>query len=673
MERLRRKTLPAWPDPMESLGQKVNTRTRRIGGSSVWFPRGPALERYNKTIRPEVERILNNIELPEGEKMILKMYMIGRSEQRANPIVMICCPDKATRKKAEALIRESDLLERQESCGFGLGSTGFPLEASFLPRPLGKGIYLHESEAWSAETKVDVYGLTPPGIGRKLGFVTSFQRSKSIRYATGGPVVQLGDKLYQLTVAHAAKLNRARKYPEQQDWDLDECDFDGMSDEEDDEHIILSRGSVSPGWPMRDVDLDSDQARSQPSSTDSYAETPKTPHFQSPTMIWSPKSVEMAEEYDEWESSTLLGSFPMPDGYGGELDYLLIQLPGENAVLSKGPNEVPLTSLESRSVHVRDIASTNNADVSILAITSRGVIRGNILADAVSFKTDSVCSFQQLLTVVLSEGLREGDSGSALIDARTGHFYGYVILGVDGDCVAYALPSPMIMAKITTQFQHLPSFHRANRNGHSGLPVENPPMQAWPSTSSSALPLIPEDRAKSSNHLVLQRNLLNAQMDVDRLSTELRNVRSEVEGSRRGSLDPALVRDMQAAMSDHGFRDQLRSLEQWFYVVSAGQQSVALHTLLENANPAHVDYVRHVLRRQGFVIPLAELIGTDNTVSQTGDISVSQGLTNTGQYKPSDQSVDPSSAAASQTADNDDEDMDVGDLLTGSSIGGFPQ
>ncbi|KAG8158648.1 hypothetical protein KVR01_011770 [Diaporthe batatas] len=569
MERLRRKTLPAWPDPTDSLGQKVNTRTRRIGGSSVWFPRGPALERYNATIRPEVERILNNVELPEGEKMILKMYMIGRSEQRANPVVMICCPDKATRKRAEAMVRESDLFERQESCGFGLGSAGFPLEATFLPRPLGNGIYLNADATMEAALKVDVYGLTGPGIGRKLGFVTSSQSTRSVQYATGGPVVQLGDKLYQLTVAHAAQpSHRGPKDPQEQYSDLDECDFDGQSDEEEDEHMILSRGSISPGWPMRDADIDSDQTRSQQSSaySDSYAETPDTPHFHSPTMMLSPKSVEVAEEHDDWKSSTLLGSFPMPDGYGGELDYLLVHLPGDYSVPSKDPNQVVIARFGPRSV--------------------------------------------QLLTVVLSEGLREGDSGSALIDARTGDFYGYVILGTDGDCVAYALPSPMIMAKITTQFQHLPSFHH---------PMENPPRQRRAASSGSSMPSILEDMTWSGNqkvplndHMVaLQRNLSYAEVEVERLNEELRSMRSELEVSREVSLDPALARDIQAAMADQGFQEQLRSLEQWFCVVSAGQQRVALHTLLQNANPAHVDSVRHVLRRWGPVVPLSELFGTD--------------------------------------------------------------
>ncbi|KAH8768333.1 hypothetical protein F5883DRAFT_554384 [Diaporthe sp. PMI_573] len=245
---------------------------------------------------------------------------------------------------------------------------------------------------------------------------------------------------------------------------------------------------------------------------------------------------------------------------------------------------------------------------------------------------------------MLSKGLREGDSGSALIDAQTGHFYGYVILGVDGDCVAFALPSPMIMAKITTQFRHLPSFQRANGYGPSSSapkgryhPVENLTRQARPVSSSNTMPSIPEDSAQSSNymvplgdHTVLQRQLLEARreverlktIEVERLNTELRNMRTELEGSRGELLDPALVRDMQTAVSDQRFQDELRSLERWFYVVSAGQQGVALHTLLQNANPAHVDYIRHILHRRGTITPLSELVGTNTTVPEISELFI---------------------------------------------------
>lgn len=632
---------------MDSIGGRVNTRTRRIGRSTVWFPRGPALERYNEVIRPEVEGILNNIEIPEGERLIVKLYMIGSTEQKANPIIMICCPDRTTRKEAQALIRESELLERQENSGFGLGATGFPLETSFVPRPLGKGIYLDLNPPTEDALKINIYGLTEPGIGSKLGFVASGQSGSNVQYATGGPIVCLDGHLYQLTVAHATRPNAGSKAPQQQGSESDECEFDGQFDEEDDEHLILSRGSLSPGDYMRDSELDSDHQRSQQSSaySDSYPDTPDTRLFDNQKFIappMSPSPVQTFQEHDEWKSSTILGSFPMPDNYGGELDYLLIKLPAETSELTKALNGIKLDEpLGSRSIEVRDISSVKNEDVSIVAITSRGLIRGKILADAVSFKIRRSCSFQQLLTVLLSSGLREGDSGSALIDAQTGHFYGYVVLGVDGDCVAYALPSPMIMAKITTQFRHLPAFHRADEYGRSSPPstaryhhTGNRARNTRPTSTNSPLPPISEDPVQPGtymvplgDHISLQGDLAEARREVERLNAELRDGRSGLEGDSRGEaalLDPTLAREMQAAASDPRFRDELNALERWFYVVSAGQQGVALHTLLQNANPAYVDYVGRVLRRRGVVAPLSEVIGTTGAGLNTGKIYFNQ-------------------------------------------------
>lgn len=632
MQRLRRKTLPLWPDPMDSMGPKINTRTRKIGGSTVWFPRGPALKHFSDKIRPEVERILDNIELPEVEKLIVKLYMIGRSEQKANPIIMICCSDKATRKEAEASIRESGLLDQHDNCGFGLGSTGLPLETSFLPRPLGKAIYLDMNASAEDALKVDVYGLTGPGIGRKLGFVASSQSGRTVQYATGGPIIRLGGHLYQLTVAHVMKHNPISNGPQEHDWDADECEFDGQSDEDDDENLILSRGSVSPGESLRDTEPDSDQQRSQQSSTssDSYPEIPDTPFSDSQgfsASLMSPKSVQTEHGDDKWDPSTLLGSFSMPYWNVGELDYLMIKLPAEASDLTQEPNQVTIDEAsKSRSIQVHDIASVRADVTSILAITSRGPIPGDIVSDSMSFKTGGSSSFQQLLTVLLSKGLREGDSGSAIIDTRTGHFYGHVVLGVDGDCVAYVLPSPNIMAKITTQFLQLPAFYRANiqERPRPKPPVrvhttenltEGNPQAPWTTgTGPSSFGRKARTRKVSvpvDDLLTLQRELAKERKAADRLTIELRDERSAHEGRRNETLvNPKLVKDMQKAAVDLELQDEVNATEQWFRVLDEGQGSVALHTLLQHATRAQLDLVRYALRQPELITTLPELIST---------------------------------------------------------------
>lgn len=619
---------------MDSMGPKINTRTRKIGGSTAWFPRGPALKHFSDKIRPELERILDNIELPEVEKLIVKLYMIGRSEQKANPIIMICCSDKATRKEAEASIRESGLLDQHGNSGFGLGSIGLPLETSFLPRPLGKAIYLDMNASTKDAMKVDVYGLTKPGIGRKLGFVASSQSGRTVQYATGGPILRLGGQLYQLTVAHVMNHNPVSKASQEQDWDADECEFDGQSDQDEDENLILSRGSVSPGESLGDTEHDSDQQSSQQSSTysDSSSEIPVIQISDSQDLsasMASPKSVQTDQEDDEWDPSTLLGSFSMPYWNVGELDYLMIKLPTETSDLAQDHNQITVDEpSNSRTIQVDDIATVRTDVTRILAITSRGPIPGELVSDSMSFKTGGSSSFQQLLTVLLSKGLREGDSGSAIVDAQTGHFYGHVVLGVDGDFVAYVLPSPNIMAKITTQFLQLPSFHRANTQER---PTSAPTVQlrrtenrtavdsrstsiSSTKPSSSSQQARPREVSVPVDHLLaLQKELMEARAVVDRLTTELelRDNHSAPEGTRSETqLDPKLLRDMQVAVSDVKFQGELNAFDQWFRTVNPGQQSVALHTLLQNASGAQRDVVNYATHQPESIIPLDALMGT---------------------------------------------------------------
>lgn len=87
------------------------------------------------TIRPEVECILRNVELLEGAPLLLNLYMIGKSEDKANPVIMVCCVNREIRKQAEALIRESNILDTFH--GFGLDSTALPLEAGDIPSLVG--------------------------------------------------------------------------------------------------------------------------------------------------------------------------------------------------------------------------------------------------------------------------------------------------------------------------------------------------------------------------------------------------------------------------------------------------------------------------------------------------------------------------------------------------------
>ncbi|KAI1743171.1 hypothetical protein F4680DRAFT_369192 [Xylaria scruposa] len=125
------RSLPQWPNPQESIGRQIPSS--RVGNRMVWWPRGPALEVFEKSIQPEIENILKVVELGHAD-LFIRLYMIGRRPESANPIVMICCTNSKARDAAETTIRESDLLVGYK--GFGLGGAALPLEHPTLVRRL---------------------------------------------------------------------------------------------------------------------------------------------------------------------------------------------------------------------------------------------------------------------------------------------------------------------------------------------------------------------------------------------------------------------------------------------------------------------------------------------------------------------------------------------------------
>lgn len=82
-------------------------------------------------------------------------------------------------------------------------------------------------------------------------------------------------------------------------------------------------------------------------------------------------------------------------------------------------------------------------------VSPDGLIPGCIFPDATSYKIPGFTRLQKLLTVHLEGFLRRGDSGSAVVDADTGVWYGQIILGSPGNSLAYCVRSPDILADIT--------------------------------------------------------------------------------------------------------------------------------------------------------------------------------------------------------------------------------
>lgn len=533
MNRLFRRAPPQpWPMPQDSLGQKINTRTKRMKGSSAWFARGPAQEHYNSSIRPDIESILRNVDLPEGAPLFLHLYMIGKREDKANPIVMVCCVNRDIRKKAEASIRESSILHRFP--GFGLGSSALPLEAGHIPRPFvsveemedgkssdfpgsckrqrdrsdglkdlqdsggkdnatkklkmastadSKSVQSRHAMRLRSSRVTSQPSRSKVGIGCPLTFRFSSPASR-VQHSTGGPIIKVGNDLYQLTVAHSAQFNNKGDNHEQAS-DLDDCEFDGQSDEDDDDQPFTSRGSLSPETSSKRYD---GIARDQGDTSSSEIDTPGTSSLYSShsprtttvtgssarntpqkSRLFTRSTIRHRLKKDQptlpIEIPTVKTAAVISSISANGLDYWLEKTTVEE--LTVASNFVTVDAKGNRSsLHVTDIASITRLPTTIFAATRRGPISGNI-SGWTSVKTRASSGFQRMLTVSLSQILVPGDSGSAIIDVNSGKYYGHVVFGVEGHTVAYVVPAPDVFADIAVRFGHSPTLWKGLGNGGS--------------------------------------------------------------------------------------------------------------------------------------------------------------------------------------------------------------
>src|SRR3569833_3534670 len=107
---------------------KISVKPTRWGGIGparvtlgCWQAVGPAREVFTKDVFPEVGEYLKQTDgrlQNSGSLVVISMFMVGRSEERTKPTVMIVSDDKAARQRAVAVF----LL-----CGFLVLLVGFAL------------------------------------------------------------------------------------------------------------------------------------------------------------------------------------------------------------------------------------------------------------------------------------------------------------------------------------------------------------------------------------------------------------------------------------------------------------------------------------------------------------------------------------------------------------------
>lgn len=122
---------------------------------------------------------------------------------------------------------------------------------------------------------------------------------------------------------------------------------------------------------------------------------------------------------------------------GRNIDYDLVRLLAAEA--SKAANATG-ASKNHHSIQVTDIGAPPVSRTPVIVVTSYNLLTGAILPGSKRTKMHGFYGFQDLLTARLSCPIKTGDSGSAVVDASTGRFYGHIVLGSAPDTLVYIVP-----------------------------------------------------------------------------------------------------------------------------------------------------------------------------------------------------------------------------------------
>ncbi|KAK4198778.1 hypothetical protein QBC40DRAFT_330475 [Triangularia verruculosa] len=466
-----------WEDPELSCGEIITTS--RLGFlKKAWGARGPALERFDAEIVPNIEDVLRNIDIGYVD-IFVRLYMIGTRQETSRPIIMICCTNPLARSLVEDAVRNSSIPERFPD--FGIGASALPLEQPVPARALAGGI---QGSSFSGEdadnggmgrgsSKHDI----PIGhsthssrlVGRRINFKYESNDSRPFRCATGGAVIRLDSYHYQLSVNHIHEDTEADKLhptPTQElsPMDFEDCHFDGMSEDEDsdqdtmetDVDPVLARASVTP------------TAESQ-----SWAESPSSNSATSATDIPTERSFRPSpaqastkpSNLDPIRSRTvLLSDLKHPNSC---LDFALIPLLDKEVHHSLANTISVAQDSVLRELKIQEFAGVGKRMDQLIIITTRYGIAGKLAIGALYHWNSAASKTHKLYPINLSTPIEDGDSGSAVIDSVLGHLYGHIVRGCPQSLVAY-------MVAATEVFDHL--------HAETGLKVHlcgsPPPAQA---------------------------------------------------------------------------------------------------------------------------------------------------------------------------------------------------
>jgi hypothetical protein len=457
MERLTRllglrRSSPEWENPERSIGEQRGVV--RNGRYKCWEAVGPAAETW-KRLFPEIKDYVQNSWHDGRALIVVEIYMIGRTEDTAAPI---CSADLMARRALRRAIEESGIMNSYPATGLG--------DTARLPDRLAQQDIepTHLANLNPGDETIVLSSALDKAFGRRL-FIPR-QDGGSLRPATGGPILHMSENVYQLTVGHAfLDLEDVAPF-EIQSTSLDDCDFDGQSDSDDDVSFTnlevideSNRISRDPQIHKNDSPTGSDIRVRAPNSSSPDPESSSSTATSQALFL---SGVELSVHNGPVGNKQLrladpastrrlerVGKLALVSETGNKqsLDYALVGLEGLHR---HGCNEVAFGPNGSqRWLRVRQAAKIGSGNVNIVTMTaSSGLLSGKLCATASYMLLPNQRTLQELYSVRLDGKLAHGDCGSGVVDQLSGDFYGHIVMGNVGTGLAYIVPAMQVFQDI---------------------------------------------------------------------------------------------------------------------------------------------------------------------------------------------------------------------------------
>jgi len=488
-----------WPDAQNSAGCEIPTNGM-LRFKKAWWACGAPMQLFDDEIKPTIDALLRNMDDAHSD-IDLRLYMVGRKKEASRPIIFVCCRNATVRKTAESCIRASDLLQKYP--GFGLGKSSLPLEG-FVKVLHGEdegdspilAVPTPDHDTETSDLKVLALE-REPHVGRKL-LIRRSPDGPNLHTGTGGPVILVGGKLYQLTSGHIC-----HEYVTQDEGEGDDnesLDFDGKWDEEDEDDENPDGGGSPPGYETTSIgsrtppELEEERESSPSSLLGLFDSTAISPQRTEESSGAEQSQFQRSEEEHEVVSESRLiavGSIEPAEQKtaDGILDYALVSV--ENSDIKSPLNVACLPKgLGQESVSIAELAAPQmDEETRVVVVTSsQGPLFGTLMPTFAYCRPAGSSFFQKTQVMKMEHELLQGDSGSAVIDGGSGNWHGHIVRGCPGTRLAFLLAAVDIFENIQQVFKSPATLLTGEMNIHGpGFLVPRITISpATPNTTSRA-------------------------------------------------------------------------------------------------------------------------------------------------------------------------------------------